>query len=526
MGQKWFPICIFIFLCVLYILYSIHNENEFMSFYLYQNSPPMSYNNNNNNNSNNNNNNDDDDDDSCKQWMIRDKNNQRRRNLWFDGRIISNIYCDQKNYVDSAPKVAGVKSEALYRSCNFRKNSVCYDLNNKEWIINPQTGNIYNNLLLLDGDDNNNNNNNNNIIENSDDNHLFDNDNNDKPINTINLNFASKSIHSADPINWWKYKIKKLNENIENIYYDKNPTLYGKWTEHLENFGHVLFDSYLSALITINNWYKCGINRYSKFNILLTSSAQKSNFDNSIGISLFNNIYTINDITTHYNNNNISNYSYICFNNLIIGTSQQEMMFGGIHLRQEMLKYMRNKILLYYNLNPFWSPKTKNDINILVLIKNSSAWNHANQPLNLHTDAIEWINNTYIKTKKIKNLYIINPGYVSFKKQLEFIHKSSIILCQWGGISFSNFLSPLKSVEIIITMYDKRQGYNKINEKWKNDKIPDFDMTARDTITTQITLRYWDKTNNSRILYLKQNILQNLIDVALQIIYSNYDIPQ
>ena len=272
----------------------------------------------------------------------------------------------------------------------------------------------------------------------------------------------------------------------------------------------------MPALTAVDNWYECGINKYTKLNVLLQDN-RKSNFDDSIGAALFNNIFGINEMKHIY-----KDYKYVCYKDLVIGTGQQENMYGGLHLKQRLLKFMRNQILWHYNLDPFWKPKTNEDINMLILIKNTSSWHHENWPINLWTEVPDWINQDYVNTKKINKLYVMNPSLSSFADMIVILNKVSIILCQWGGISLSNFLSPLNSVEIIITMFDKKNHYTK--QKGWFDKIPDFDMAERDAISTQITLRYWDKTDNSRIFEIEKNKLYHLIDASLQIIHSNYHI--
>ena len=134
-----------------------------------------------------------------------------------------------------------------------------------------------------------------------------------------------------------------------------------------------------------------------------------------------------------------------------------------------------------------------------ILIKNSSSWDHQNWPKNLHNDVVEWIKEQYVENGLINKLNVINPEYMEFEEQLKLISTSSIILCQWGGISMSNFLAPLNAVEIIITMWDEINDYTKKSHK---DVIPDYEMTVRNTITTQTTLRYWDKSDKSRIEHI------------------------
>eukprot|EP01083_Nonionella_stella_P071282 191360_1 len=436
--------------------------------------------------------------DSCNEWH----DSYRRRTLWLNGKLAANVMCDELYAKDRLEE-----DKVLHRSCYFRDNSICYDIRNNEWIFHPKS-NIYDNLQLL------------NMNHNISASHkLFDTN------YTINLNFASPSIKSLENIINWKVKTIQrdhvpLKSDSSSIYYESRPSILGTHTRHAENPGHVILDSYLAILTTFDNWYQCGINRDTKMNVLLQNN-RKSPFDAAIGGAIFDYIGG-----AVFDDNIRSQYQYLCYKHMIVGTANQQRMMQGSHLKQRMLKYFRNKVLSHYNINPLWKPQSKSDIHMVVLIKNSSFWKHphVNWVDNLATDVIDWIHDEYVETQKINTLIKFNPadGSLSVEEQIRILSNASIILCQWGGISMTNMFAVMNSVEIIVTMWDYRQGYTK--EDGYNDTIPDYDMPTRDTISTQTTLRYWDQTNASRIENLDKNRLFRLIDSALDIVYANYNI--
>ena len=142
---------------------------------------------------------------------------------------------------------------------------------------------------------------------------------------------------------------------------------------------------------------------------------------------------------------------------------------------------MRNRILTNLNIDPFFKPT---QFDILILNKLSSIWKHNNFIENLE-QVKQWINEEYFD--QIGNINIIDPKTVSFQEQMYLITNASIIISLWDGMGFYNFLAPLNTVEIIITNYFKKLGYA---AKHTFDKIPDYDMLVRDSVTTQYTLRY------------------------------------
>merc|ERR1712228_135543 len=281
------------------------------------------------------------------------------------------------------------------------------------------------------------------------------------------------------------------------IYYELNPTIL--------------------AIITINNWYKCGITKETKMNMILEDN-QKTIFEKIFGEKLFDKIYKKSDLIDLYTDS----YNYICYKHFIVGTAALRIVSNGLHQRQSMLKWMRNKLLYSYNIDPFWTP-TASQINMVILVKKSSPWHHENWAINLDTECVAWIDSNYINitNAKINSLQVFDPAhYGNFEQQIEAISKASIILTQWGGISFTNFLAPLGAVEIIITTWDDIQGYVNHNSL---DEIPDYDMKVRDSLPLQTTLRYWDLSNSSRIKYIEREKLFKLIDAALEIVHATFN---
>eukprot|EP01083_Nonionella_stella_P215368 775176_1 len=433
-------------------------------------------------------------DDSCDEWTDL-YHTKRRRNLWMDGKVTANVVCDEL-YAQNRTK----EDKALHRSCYFTDNSICYDIKKSEWIFQPRS-HIYDNLELLD------------LNHNAPTSHeLF------STAYTINLNFASRSVKSKETPVFWKLKTVAHHTDNASVYYETKPTILGVYTKYECNVGHMLLDSYATILTAFDSWYQCGLRTHTKMNVLLQDN-RSSPFDSSIGSALFESIQHINDLHAFS-----PEYEYICYKHMIVGTTQQEMLNGGLHLKQNILKYLRNTVLRYYNIDPFWKPHSQSDIHMVILIKNTSHWAHENWVKNLGTDVFDWINDEYVNSNKISTLTRINPadGSWSFKQQMAVLSKASIVLCQWGGISFTNMFAVLNSVEIIVTTWDKGMKYTK-QAGW-NDVIPDKEMPTRDTIATQTTLRYWDKTSSSRIEKLDKTRLLRLMDSALDIVHSNYRI--
>jgi len=375
---------------------------------------------------------------------------------------------------------------------------VCYDTTKNEWLVTPSTP-IYDTQDVLDSK--------------TPKHVLFD----DPSSHTINLQTGSKTAHSYEVVKFWKYRVASLES--DDVYVEHTPTLLGALSCHRENVGHVLFDSYLSILSTINNWFQCGIDADSVFDVVLSNS-KHSHFDRQIGSALFHDMYALKTSKAR-----ADGHRYVCYENLMVGTGNQKNLFGGVDGKQRMLRFMRSKILYHYGYDPLWTPHSNDELELLVLIKNTSSWKHKNWPGNLdseHSEVVHWINDEYVATQRLQKLTALNPAFDSFEQILDALSTASIVMCMWGGIGLTNFLAPIGAVEIIFTTWDERMHYtpDKVNET-----VPDFEYAVRNAITDQQTLRYWDSNATVRIEKIEKSRLFNLLDVALEMVQSTCNLP-
>ena len=427
----------------------------------------------------------------------------------FDNMLTANVLCDNIHYTHERD----IKKEGLARSCYFKKNTMCYNIKYDTWIFTPyKDSKVYNNYDLL-------------RYSRTKD-FSYNGSKYKIPKYSIPLKYPDKTPKAYEKQPFFEFEMFDENKyayhESSKTLYIRNLTILGVMTEHIHNIGHVWFGTYFNILKAVENWYETDniYQNYTKPTILIFDS-NKTYWDDTIG-SIFFNIQTMKELKSYLIKNS---YQYACFDKLIIGTSNNNALYGGLHMRQSLLKFMRSKILKHYNLNPYWHPTKISDINLLIILKTHSEWNHTNWPLNLHNDVPQWIHQYYINTTNptINKLTIIDPIKVPLSTQIKHISESSIIICQMGGISFTNFLMPLNGIEIIISFWDEDRS-PPYTHKTSNDIIPDNDWEVRSALTTQYTFHYNDLTYNSRIKYINKDLLFTIINASLNILYSNFEI--
>ena len=193
--------------------------------------------------------------------------------------MTANVFCEENPGVNEAEA-----KRFQRRSCYFNENSICLDIQNKEWIFSPKS-NVYDNLGSM-----------------SPTNKLFPDDR-----HTINLNFATRSIRSAEETKSWRISVKRLDAS-QRIKHETVPVILGVHTRHTENVGHVILDSYFSAFAASNNWFD------GKVNMILNDD-RISIFDASIGISVFNQIKTLKETLSEEHDHD---YDYICYQHISV----------------------------------------------------------------------------------------------------------------------------------------------------------------------------------------------------------------
>eukprot|EP01084_Bolivina_argentea_P001835 3399_1 len=254
--------------------------------------------------------------------------------------ILTNVICDEGHDIDSIQsKLNASKS----RSCLFSNYSLCYSFSQKHWIyftdidafgydIHGQLATLQLPLTLTD---------------------------------VIDLRFASMVKHNLlEPYEKWNqfnFTIVKKANHVQpnNTFLSTDWTTFGRPTMHGDNVAHVLWDTYYKIYKAADNFVYNGIIHSNiSINVIFQQNTWPSNTDllpkyrNTYEPILFNDvIYGLDELHDKY-----KNWSKICFENIVIGTNEYSGLINAIHTNNQLLKYIRRKILNHFNLNDAYKP--------------------------------------------------------------------------------------------------------------------------------------------------------------------------
>merc|ERR1712154_548859 len=116
---------------------------------------------------------------------------------------------------------------------------------------------------------------------------------------------------------------------------------------------------------------------------------------------------------------------------------------------------------------------------------------------------------------------IMDPTKVPLHEQIQRYAKTNMVISTWGGISMFNFLMPSGSAELVITSWDRRQGYTKGTVK--NVECPDFDRGIHNSITHVDTVAYCGTSDGwSRVRLSKAKFMEKF-EFAKSIVENNFN---
>eukprot|EP01084_Bolivina_argentea_P139220 244914_1 len=417
--------------------------------------------------------------------------------------------CDELYEIDSIQ--SKLKADES-RSCLFTDYSLCYNFIHRKWIyyteIDAFTYDINGQLKKLQ-----------------------------LPFtlkHVIYLRFASSAPMFQEenrPQDQFTFTIMHSNNsnfrNKNNIFFSDEWTIYGETTSHQLVVAHDLYEGWYKIYKAMDNFLYNGIiNSNISINVIMRKQKPRhpipSKFRNGFEPLLFNEVfYGLDELYSKY-----SNYSKICFKNIVIGTNEYSGLSNGLHTNNQLLKYMRKKILQPFNLSDLYKP---NMINILYLKKSQSTWGNNNFISNINNNEI--INATKQRYNDLNyvNVLSMDPTIMGIKEQINILHKCLIIISPIGGIGYMNFLQPLDGVQIYLNkwgIHPDFQYFWNINETF----IPENDHYMHYTQTLQTVLKYVDLSDKYNYTKgdltwpwsVKEQNLFSVIDKAIKIIKQRF----
>eukprot|EP01084_Bolivina_argentea_P198508 339898_1 len=426
--------------------------------------------------------------------------------------ILTNMICDEYYNIDSQESKLSADES---RSCLFTEYSLCYHFNERKWIYYTNidafgydiNGTLRKLLLPLTLTD------------------------------VIHLRFGSNTIKSFEPTTRrdkfdFTIQYNHSNSNTNNIYDINNTflsdiwTTFGITTHHNKNIAHILWDLWYKIYMAIDNFaYNGIIHDNTKINLIMTRQGPRFEIPQKFRMAyepiFFNEvIFGLDTLRRKY-----KTYKQICFKNIVIGTNEYSGLLNAIHTNNQLLRYMRKKILNYYGKNDLYKPKK---INILYIKKSMSYWYRNDFIINLLNDQIiEATKNRYSSYKHI-NVLSMDPVHESVKKQVKILSKALIIICPIGGIGYTNFLQPLNGIQIYLIKWGIHQLY--LPKDFPETFIPENDHEVHNTQTLQTILKYvdlsdkWNHSLKNMSWSIKENILFPVIDKAILLLKQRFNI--
>lgn len=285
---------------------------------------------------------------------------------------------------------------------------------------------------------------------------------------------------------------------FKNVSWRASPHVLFARTPSDDNLGHVLFDTYIPLLSSIDHWLNI---RHAKNVVVVddrddsdawikSKAEQSSYFRQLIASTLFSDQTTLTSIRQGAVNSSIE---LVCFDKLLVGTGGQEEsgLHAGMFLHNRPLQYMKKKLIAKYgglNSNISYSKPSSSlvddtlfkreqmkyliekytnssrfsSIRILMIEKEDSNTGHTNFIENwaqLHDSiAGKILQQERLNRRTNVTLLNISPRTVDIPAQVALLHHTDIVISLWGGVSSLNFLLPRNRVQIVIVNWWPQVG--------------------------------------------------------------------
>eukprot|EP00485_Elphidium_margaritaceum_P017848 CAMPEP_0202728170 /NCGR_PEP_ID=MMETSP1385-20130828/185492_1 /ASSEMBLY_ACC=CAM_ASM_000861 /TAXON_ID=933848 /ORGANISM="Elphidium margaritaceum" /LENGTH=421 /DNA_ID=CAMNT_0049394417 /DNA_START=467 /DNA_END=1732 /DNA_ORIENTATION=- len=343
----------------------------------------------------------------------------------------------------------------------------------------------------------------------------------------VKLNFASHTIkspeHSIESMRdaVFNFTIKQLPTEYSNstLYIDEW-TIHGMDTEHGNNIGHILFDTYLKIYMAVDNFMPDGVGHNSTINVIKLPRTMgapiREKFTTAFERILFGSVNFLDDVIE---SSAKQGYNQVCFKNIVVGTTEKSGLFDAIHANNRLLKTFRKRILNGLKLDDLHKPDR---INILMLHKTMSYWGR-NETITNYIDIQQEMINKY---SHCCNVTLLDPSSTGVAEGIQILHDSSIVISPVGGIGFTNFLQPLYGVQIYLIRWGLVDDYSL--KKHPETFIPENDHEVHNQQALHTILKYADlssKHNHSqhnKSWSIKKDAFYLVLDKAIQIVEKRF----